>query len=184
MSSLSFLITIVLNSISDSWLASISLSILSVDSSFHLGIVSLSPIICETLLVCFCFLNWSVLTPWVCGVNFYCRRPMRFSGSVSFITWTWCSWVALYAFYVGSLDVIGFWLLLGHSLVGPSLQLVDWGSLYPPRLVCCCAGASRTKPQIPGNKPTSAKWLPPPHNSTINSKWTSINKVVKRLRLL
>ena len=141
------------------------------------------PILGETLLVCFCFLNWSALTPCFCGVNFYDRRPVGFSGVVSLIYWTWCSWDALYAIYVGSLVVIGFWLLLGHCLVGPSLQLVDWGS---PGLVCYCAGAAQTKSQSLRNKPTPGK-ITPTRNPTINSinnKWTSINKVVKRLRLL
>ena len=38
--------------------------------------------------------------------------------------------------------------------------------------------------QSPGNKPTSAKISPLPYNLSVNSKWTSINKIVKRLRLL
>ena len=142
MSSLSFLITIALNSLSDHWLASISLSIPSeaFSSPFIWDLFLCLPIVCETLLVNLCFLNWYVLTPWVCGVNFSGRRPVRLSGAVSLISWTCCSW---YAVYIGSLYVFGFWLLLGLSLVGPSLQLVNCGSLHPPHLVCCCAGADR-----------------------------------------
>ena len=107
------------------------------------GCFSPPPIICGTLLVCFCFLNWSVLIFWLCGMNFYGGRHVKYSGAVSLITWTWCSWDALYAFYAGSLDVFGFLLLLGLSLLGPSLQLFDWGSLWPPHLVCSCEGADR-----------------------------------------
>ena len=119
-----------------------SFSIFSKASSFPFiwGLFLCLPIVCETLLVSLCFLNWSVLTPWVCGVKFYDRRPVRCSGEVSLIPWTWCSWALV---YVSSLDVFGFWLLLGVSLGGPSLQLVTWGSLSPPHLVCCCAGAER-----------------------------------------
>ena len=40
------------------------------------------PIVPETLLVNLCFLNWSVLTPWVYGVNVCGRRPVRFGGAV------------------------------------------------------------------------------------------------------
>ena len=77
-------------------------------------------------------------------------------------------------------------IIVGSSFgARPSLLLVDWGSHWPPRLVCYCAGAARTKPQNPGSKPTSAKIsLPHISNPTINSKWTSIDKSVKRLRLL
>ena len=87
------------------------------------------PIVCESLLVSLCFLNWSVLSPWVYGVNFYGRMPVGFSGAVSLISWTHWPWAVV---YIGSLYVFGFWLLLGVSLVGPSLQLVNWGSLHPP----------------------------------------------------
>ena len=159
-----FHITIVLNTITDIWLVSISFSILSEDSSFPLdwGLFLCLPIICGTLLVCFCFLNLSILTIWLCDVNFYDGRSVRFSGSVSLIIWTGWFWDALDAFYADSLDVIGFWLLLGISLVGPSLQLFDWGSILPPHLVCCCAGVAWSKPQSWRSKPTLAnKPLPP-----------------------
>ena len=139
------------------------------------------PILGETLLVCFCFLNWSALTPCLCGVNFCGRRPVRLSGAVSLISWTWCSFDAVYAIYVGSLGVLGFWLFWVCSSLDPSLQLADWGSLLPLHQVCCCAGAARTKSQSPGNKPTK---ITPTHHPTINSKLTSINKGVKRVRLL
>ena len=101
------------------------------------------PIICETILICFCFFNLWILTPWVYFMNFYGRRPVRFSGAVSLISWTCCSWDALYAIYVACLDVIGFWLLLCHSLLSPSFQLVDWALLCPLCFVCCCVGAVR-----------------------------------------
>ena len=117
----------------------LSFSIPSEASSFPFiwGLFLCLPIFCETLLLSLCFLNWSVLTPWICGVNFYGRRPMRFSGAVSLISWICCSSVVI---YVGSLYVFVFWLLLGLSLVGPPLQLVNWRSLCPPPLVFCCAG--------------------------------------------
>ena len=92
------------------------------------------------LSVSLCFLSCSVLTPWVYGVNFSDRIPVRFSGAVSLISWACWFWAII---YVGSLYFFGFWLLLGLSLVGPSLQLVNWGSLCPPCLVLCCAGMDR-----------------------------------------
>ena len=160
---MSFLIAIILNSVSYSWLASISFSILSEGSSFplDLGLFLCLPTVYGTLLVCLCFLNLPVLSFWLCGVNFYGGRPVRYGGAVSLITWTWCSCDALYAFYVCSLDVIGFWLLLGLSFVLPSLLLVGWGPLNPPCPVCCCARAARTKPQSPGDKPAPTNTTPP-----------------------
>ena len=142
MSSLNFLITIALNSISDHWLASISFSIYSEASSFPFiwGLFLCLPMVCQTLLVSLCFLIWSVLTPWVYGVNFHGRRPVRFSGAVSLISWARWSWSVA---YVVSVYIFGFWLLLGLSLVGPSLQLVNWGSLHPPPPLFCCAGVGR-----------------------------------------
>ena len=74
---------------------------------------------------------------WVYGVNFYGRRPVRFSGTVSLISSARRSWAVI---YVGSWYVFGFWLLLGVSLVGLSLQKVNWESLHLPRLLFCCAG--------------------------------------------
>ena len=136
-----------------------------------------------TLLVCFCVLDWSALTPCLHGVIFCGRRSVGLSGAASLITWAWRSWAALYAINVGSLVVVGFWLLLGRSFGGPSLWMAECKSPRLPHLVCYCTGASRTKPNSPGNKTTPAK-LTPTHNHTINSKWGSINKGVKRLRLL
>ena len=134
--------TIPLNSVSDSWLASFSVSILSQASSFPFiwGLFLCLPVVCETLLVSLCFLNRSVLTPRVSGVKFYGRRSARFSGAVSLISWARWSWAVV---YVGALYVFGFWLLLGLSLVGPCHQLVNWGSLSPPALVICCASGGR-----------------------------------------
>ena len=134
--------TIALNSVSNSWLASFSVSILSEASSFPFiwGLFLCLPIVCKTLLVSLCFLNWSVLTPWVSGMNFYGRIPVSFSGAVSLISWAHWSWAVV---YVGSLYVFGFWFLLGVSLVGPSHQLVIWGSVCPLHLVFCCAGVGR-----------------------------------------
>ena len=122
--------------------ASISFSILSEASSFPFiwGLFICLPIVCETLLVSLCFLNWSVLTPLVYGVNLYARITVRFSAVVSLISWAYWSWAII---YVDSLYVFGFSLLLGFSLVGPSLQLVNWWSLHPPCLVFCCAGVDR-----------------------------------------
>ena len=130
---MSFHMTIDLNSICDSWLASISVSILSEASSFPFiwGLFLCLPIVCETLLVSLCFLNWSVLTPWVCGVNFSGRRPVRLSGAVSLISWSYWPWALV---SVGSVYVFGFWFLLGLSLVGLCHQLVIWGAV--PHLLC------------------------------------------------
>ena len=55
-----------LNSICDSWLSSVSFSIVwDFLLSFHLGLVSLSPIVCETLPVSLCFLRCSAHFPSV-----------------------------------------------------------------------------------------------------------------------
>ena len=172
-----------------SLIASMSFSTLSGDSSFpfNWGLFLCLLILGKALLVCFWFLNCSALTPCLCGVNFYGKTPLGISGAVSLISWTWHFWDALYALYFDSLDVIGFWLLFSHSFMGLFLQLDHWGSLHPPCLVCCCAGTARTKPHFlnksSGNNPTLAR-ITPTHNSTINGKWTSINKGIKRLRLL
>ena len=142
MSSVNFLITIALNSVSDSWLASFSVSILSEVSSFPFfwGLFLCLPIVCEILPVSLCFLSCSVLTPWVFGVNFRGKIPVRFSGTVSLISQSYWSWAVV---SVGSVYVFGFWFLLGLSLVGLSHQLVIWGSVCPPPLVFCCAGVGR-----------------------------------------
>ena len=136
--------TIALNSVSDSWLASFSVSILSEASSFPFiwGLFLCLPIVCETLPVNLCFWICSVLTPWVnfYGVNFCGRIPVRFSGIVSLISRSYWSWAVV---YVGSVYVFGFRFLLGLSLVGLSHQLVIWGSVYLPPLVFCCAGVGR-----------------------------------------
>ena len=139
---MSFLITIALNLVSESWLASISFSFVSEASSFHIiwGLILCLLTVCETLLVSLLFLNWSVLTPWVYGVNFYGQRPVRFSSAVSLISWSCCSWAVV---YVGYLYVFGFWLLLGLFLVCPSLHLFSRGSLHSPHLVFCCACVDR-----------------------------------------
>ena len=52
---------------------------------------------------------------------------MRFSGAVSLISRTCCSWDVV---FVGSLNVFGFLLLLGLSLVVSSLQLVNRGLFH------------------------------------------------------
>ena len=105
MSSLSFLITNALNSISDSWLASFSFSIPFETSSFPSFEECLSSHLFETFHVILCFLHWSVLTLWIYGVNFCCRTPVRFSGTVSLISRAHWSWAVV---YVGSVDVFGF----------------------------------------------------------------------------
>ena len=144
MSSVSFLITIALNSVSDSWLAPFSVSTLSETSSFPFiwGLVLCLPTVCETLLVSLCFINWSVLTPCIYGKNFYYRMPMEFSGAVSLISWARWSWAVV---YVGSPCVFGFWLLLDLSLMGLSLELVNWGSLHLSCLVFYCADVDRLR---------------------------------------
>ena len=114
-------------------------------------------------------------------MNSYGRRTVRFNGAVSLISWTWFSWDTLYDVYVGSLDVIEFWLsFFCRSFPPPGWLRVTLLTTS----VCCFAGAARTKPQSPGNKPTSVKITTSSYNPTINSKWTSFNKGVKRLRLL
>ena len=142
LSSLSFLITIALNWISDSWLASISYNILFEASSFPFiwGLFLCLPIVCETLPDSLCFLSCSVLTPWIYGVHFFGRIAVRFSGTVFLISKAYWPWGVV---YVGSVFIFGFWLLLGLSLVGPSHQLVTWGSVCPLPLVFCCAGVGR-----------------------------------------
>ena len=105
------------------------------DLSFFWGLFLCLPIVCGTFLVSLCFLHWSVLSRWVYGMNFYGRMPVGFSGAVSLISWALWFWAVI---YVGSLYVFGFWLLLGLYLVGPSLELVNWGSLHQPCLVFCC----------------------------------------------
>ena len=142
MSSWSLLITNSLNSISGSWLASLSFSIASETSPFPFiwGLFLCLPIVFETLPVSLCFLKYSVLVSWVYGVNFCGRIPVRFRGTASLISQSYWSWAVVYA---GSVYVFGFWFLLGLSLVGPSHQLVIWGSVCPLPLVFCCAGVGR-----------------------------------------
>ena len=142
MSSLSYFITNSLNSLSDSWLASFSFSIVSETSLFPLiwGLVLCLSIVYETLPVSLSFLSSSVLTPLVFGVNFCGRIPVRFSGTVSLISRSYWSWTVV---YVASVYVFGFWFLLGLCLVGLSHQLVMWGSAFPPPLVYSCGGVGR-----------------------------------------
>ena len=126
--------------------ASISFSILSEASSFPFiwGLFLCVPIV-WFLLVSLCFLSWSVLTPWIYGVNFCGIIPVRFSGSlldlltllillILLILGCGLCWLCV---------CLWFWLLLGLSLVGPSHQLVVWGSVCPPPLVFCCASVAR-----------------------------------------
>ena len=100
-----------------------------------------------TLVFCFffsCLLDLSAFTPCLHGVIFFGTRPVGLSDAISFISGTWCSCAALYAFYV---VVVGFWLLLSRCFVGSSLWLTDWESLHPPRFVHCYTGTARTKPK-------------------------------------
>ena len=94
---------------------------------FLWGVFVCLPIVCETLPVSLCFLSCCVVTPWIYGVNFCGRVPVRFSGTVSLISWAYWSWAVV---YVGSMYVFGFWLLLGLSLVDSSHQLVNWGHSF------------------------------------------------------
>ena len=130
-----------------------------------------------------CILDWFALTPCLHGMSFCGRRPVGLSGTVSLISLAWYSWAALYAIYIGSLDIILFWLFWSHSLVGSSLQLAHWESLYPPCLLYCCTGAARTKLNSPGNKPMSAK-IAPNDNHTVKSKWTNISKYAKNVKTI
>ena len=107
---------------------------------FTWGLFLCLPTVCETLPVSLCFLSCSVLSPWTYGVNFCGRIPVRFSGTVSLIPRAYWSWAVV---SVGSVYVFGFWLLLGLSLVGPSHQLVNWGSVCPLPLIFCCARVGR-----------------------------------------
>ena len=111
---MSFLITSALNSVSDSWLASFSFSIVSETSSvpFICSLFLCLPIVCETLPVSLCFLSCSVLSPWVFGVKFCDKIPVRFSGTVSLVSRSYWSWAVV---YVGSVYVFGFsscWVFL------------------------------------------------------------------------
>ena len=128
---------------------------------FNCGLFPCFPIICETLLVCLCFLNWSVLNPWVCGLNFYGRRPVRFSSTVSLI-WTWCSWDALYATYCVSLNV--FWVLIVvGSFFGGSFHPAVWLRVTLPTtscvVLCRCCQNKTTKHK---EKTHICKISPPP----------------------
>ena len=98
---------------------------------------------------CWDFLWWVLPTswlseghsvPWVYGVHFCGRIPVRFSGTVPLIFQAYWSWAVD---YVGSVYVLGFWLLLELSFMGLSHQLVIWGSVCPLPLVFCCAGVGR-----------------------------------------
>ena len=128
---------------------------------------------------CLSFLNWSVLTPLVCDVNFYDRTPVRFSDAVSLIPWTWCSWDALYAFSAGFLDVIGFCLLLGHSLLGPSSSWLTEGHSTHHELYAVVQVLQEENHSAQGTNPHPQKTSPLSHNSNINSKLTDINKGIK-----
>ena len=138
------------------------------------------PIVCETPPVSFCILSWSILTPWIYGVYFCGRILVRFIGAVSSISWAYLSWAVV---SVGSVYVFGFWLLLGISLEGPSHQLVNWGSLCPPRLVFCCAGVWEETHKSQETKPHLQILLPPPQ-SHYQQQMNQCFKGVKRLRLL
>ena len=70
------------------------------------------------------------------------RSPVGLSGTVSPNSWAGFSRDALYAIYVGSLVVIGFWLLLALSLGGFPHWLAGWESHPPPHLAQCCIGAA------------------------------------------
>ena len=158
---------------SDSLLATISFS-------FFLGIppfflIGGSPHF-RTLLVCFCFLDWSALTPCLCGVNFYVRTPVGFSGAVSLISWAGCSRHVLCVGYVDSPIAFGsrfLWPI--HCGIFP---LAGWEAQTPPHFVSHCTGADKAKPN---NTETKNKASNSPNNSSKNSdKRAKNNKSGKR----
>ena len=137
MSSLSILITILLSSLSDSLLAAISFSSFTGESSI--------PFYCRLFLCLsilddsFCLFLWFWML-WFASclhrVNFCGRKSVGFSGTLSFFSLSWCSRVPLSSICVGSLVVLGFYLLVAPLLVGYHLQQVYWYSQLPPYLVC------------------------------------------------
>ena len=107
MSTLSFLVTSSLNSVSDSWLPLFYLSLsVRLSPSLHLGIVSLSfhclwessflPLLLKLL----------CSVPCIYGVNFCGKIPVSFSVTVYLISWSYWSWAVV---HVGSVYVFGFW---------------------------------------------------------------------------
>ena len=70
------------------------------------------PLCFETLPVSLCFLNWSVLTPWVSAVNFYGRRPVRFSGTIALTYWACWSWLLFMLSVCMSLGFDCCWIFL------------------------------------------------------------------------
>ena len=73
----------------------------------------------------------------LCKVNFRHRSSVGLSGTVSLISLSGCFRVALSSVCVGSLIVVGLYLLVAPLLVGSSLQEVNWYSQVPPCIVCC-----------------------------------------------
>ena len=136
-----------------------------------------------TPFVCFYILNWSAFILCLRKVTFYGRSLVRLSGLLSLNSWTVNSKDALYAVYVGSFVLIGFWLLLTHFLVGSPLWLADLESQPPSYLVCCCTGTARIKQNNPANNTHTSKNIP---QSLLwyHNKWAKICKRGKRIRIL
>ena len=74
-------------------------------------------------------------------------------------------------------------LIVAGAFFFRSFPHAGWVSLLPSCFVRCCTGAA-TKPHSPGNKPIPIKITPTHHYAIINSKWASINKGVKSVKIL
>ena len=68
--------------------------------------------------------------------NFCGRGSVGLSGVDSLISLSGCSRTALSSVCVGSLVVLGLYLLVAPLLVGSPLQWVYWYSQLPPCLIC------------------------------------------------
>ena len=120
------------------WHVSFSFGIVSEPPpfSFIWGLFLCLPIVCGSVPVSLCFLNCSVLTPWVVSVNSCDRIPVRFSGTlldlpILVILGCGLCWLCV---------CLWFLILVGSFFGGFSHKVVIWGSVCLPPLVFCCAG--------------------------------------------
>ena len=82
----------------DSLLACFLFNIVSETSTFPFiwGLFLFIPIVCETFPVSLWFLSCSVLFPWAYCVKSCGRVPVKFSGTVSLISWSYWSCAVVY----------------------------------------------------------------------------------------
>ena len=143
-SSLSFLIDILLTSISDSLLSPFHLALLQ-------GTLLFLSLMCSffispfrgLLFVCLFLQFWMLCYAcFIFRVNFGGSSSVGLSGVVPFISLSGCSSGALFYIFVGSLVVLGLYVLVTPLLVGSSFQRVYRYSQLPHYLVCYCTGVS------------------------------------------